>query len=149
MKLTVKRFDELTAEELWEIYKLRVSVFVVEQGSPHQEVDDFDRLAYHLTLSDESGIKAYARVLPAGTAYSVPAFGRIMAVDRGKGLGMRIVQEAMKVAVEKFDAQAIEISAQSYVRSLYEKNGFVADGEEYMQNNRPHILMRWTRPEER
>lgn len=149
MKLTVKKFDELTAEELWAIYKLRVSVFVVEQGSPHQEVDDFDPLAYHLTLSDDDGIKAYARVLPAGTAFSVPAFGRISCIDRGKGLGMQIVREAMKVAVDKFDAQAIEISAQSYVRSLYEKNGFVADGEEFMQNGRPHILMRWERRQER
>ena len=31
MKLFVKHFSELTARELYEIYKLRVSVFVVEQ----------------------------------------------------------------------------------------------------------------------
>lgn len=30
MELVVKRFSELSAEELFEIYKLRVSVFVVE-----------------------------------------------------------------------------------------------------------------------
>lgn len=48
MELVVKHFSELTTEELLEIYKLRVSVFVVEQKSPYQEVDDADRVAYHL-----------------------------------------------------------------------------------------------------
>ena len=38
MELTVKHFSELTAEELFEIYKLRVSVFIVEQNCPYQEV---------------------------------------------------------------------------------------------------------------
>ena len=39
MELTVKHFSELNAKELFEIYKLRVSVFVVEQECPYQEVD--------------------------------------------------------------------------------------------------------------
>lgn len=47
MELVVKHFSELSAEELFEIYKLRVSVFVVEQKCPYQEVDDADRTAYH------------------------------------------------------------------------------------------------------
>ena len=46
-ELIVKHFSELIAEELFEIYKLRVSVFVVEQKCPYQEIDDADRAAYH------------------------------------------------------------------------------------------------------
>ena len=34
MQYIVKHFSELTIEELLEIYKLRVSVFVVEQKCP-------------------------------------------------------------------------------------------------------------------
>lgn len=52
MELVVKHFSELSAEELFEIYKLRVSVFVVEQKCPYREVDDADRTAYHLWLED-------------------------------------------------------------------------------------------------
>ena len=63
MELIVKHFSELSAEELFEIYKLRISVFVVEQNCPYQEADDADRAAYHVWLKDETGIKAYARVL--------------------------------------------------------------------------------------
>ena len=46
MELFVKHFSELTAQELFEIYRLRVSVFVVEQKCCYQEVDDADKDAY-------------------------------------------------------------------------------------------------------
>ena len=46
MQYIIKHFSELTTEELLEIYKLRVSVFVVEQKCPYQEVDDADRNSY-------------------------------------------------------------------------------------------------------
>ena len=52
MKLFVKHFSELTAQELYEIYKLRVSVFVVEQKCYYQEVDDADKDSYHVWLRD-------------------------------------------------------------------------------------------------
>ncbi|MBU5482128.1 hypothetical protein [Blautia sp. MSJ-19] len=45
MKLVTKTFDELTTAELYEIYKLRISVFVVEQNCPYQEIDDADKVA--------------------------------------------------------------------------------------------------------
>ena len=56
MEFVVKQFNELYAQELFEIYKLRVSVFVVEQSCPYQEVDDAHKAAYHLVLRDEDGI---------------------------------------------------------------------------------------------
>ena len=64
MELFVKTLQELTPEELFEIYKLRVSVVVVEQKCPYQEVDDADKVAYHVWMKDEDGIQAYLRVLP-------------------------------------------------------------------------------------
>ena len=59
MELFVKHFSELTAQELYEIYRLRVSVFVVEQKCCYQEVDDAEKDAYHVWLRDEDGIEAY------------------------------------------------------------------------------------------
>ena len=80
MELIVKHFSELSAEELVEIYKLRVSVFIVEQSCPYQDIDDADNSAYHVWLRDEDGIEAYARVLPAGVAFPTAAIGRVIAV---------------------------------------------------------------------
>ena len=57
MELYVKHFSELTTEELFEIYKLRALVFVVEQNCAYQDVDDADKQAYHLWLKDENDIE--------------------------------------------------------------------------------------------
>lgn len=144
MKLVVKHFSELSAEELFEIYKLRVSVFVVEQTCPYQEVDDFDRMAYHIWLQDESGIQAYARVLPQGIAFEDAGIGRVIAVKRRAGLGTQIVQAAIDTAASKLGAERVTLEAQVYARGLYDKLGFVQTSEEFLEDNIPHIQMQLT-----
>lgn len=42
MESIIKHFEELTAEELMEIYRVRISVFVVEQNCPYQDIDGWD-----------------------------------------------------------------------------------------------------------
>ena len=141
MELVVKHFSELSAEELFEIYKLRVSVFVVEQECPYQEVDDADKSAYHVWLRDEDGIEAYARVLPAGVAFPTAAIGRVIAVKRRCGLGTKIVSAAIDTAKDRLGADKITIEAQVYARTLYEKAGFRQTSEEFLEDGIPHIRM--------
>lgn len=141
MQLVIKHFDELSARELFEIYKLRVSVFVVEQTCPYQEVDDADRRAYHLVLRDGDGICAYARVLPPGESFDDASIGRVIAVRRRCGLGSRIVSAAIDTAREKFAAETITIEAQTYARGLYEKLGFRQTSGEFLEDGIPHIKM--------
>lgn len=148
MEQIVKHFSALSAQELFEIYRLRVSVFVVEQKCPYQEVDDADRAAYHVWLQDESGIAAYARVLPPGTAFPTAAIGRVIAVRRRCGLGSRIVAAAIDVAETKLHADVIIIEAQTYARALYEKLGFRQTSEEFLEDGIPHIQMQRRRTEE-
>ena len=45
MNFIVKRFSELSTEELFKIYRLRVAVFVVEQQCAYQEVDEADKVS--------------------------------------------------------------------------------------------------------
>lgn len=146
MELTVKHFSQLTRDELFAIYKLRVAVFVVEQQCAYPEVDDADKTAYHLWLSDAGGIQAYLRVLPPHTTFDTASIGRVIAVKRRQGLGGRIVAEGIRAAREKFGAEAITIEAQTYARSLYEKAGFVQSSEEFLEDGIPHIQMVWRKP---
>lgn len=141
MELTVKCFDELSAKELFDIYKLRVSVFVAEQNCAYQEVDDADISAYHVWLRDEAGIAAYARVLPPGAIFEDASIGRVIAVHRRCGLGTKIVQAAIDTAQVKFSAQRITIEAQTYARGLYEKLGFEQASDEFLEDGIPHIRM--------
>lgn len=143
MELIVKHFRELSTEELVDIYKLRVAVFVVEQNCPYQEIDDADKSAYHIYLKDEDGIQAYLRVLPKGVTFPDVSIGRVLAVRRRCGLGSRILAAGIEVAREKFNANRITIGAQVYARKLYEKAGFVQSSEEFLEDGIPHIEMVW------
>ena len=141
MELIVKHFDELTTRELFEILKLRVAVFVVEQNCPYQEVDEKDRDAYHVWLQDDGEIRAYLRVLDRGVSFPEASIGRVIAVQRRQGLGTRIVREGIRVAREKFGADAITIEAQTYAAKLYENLGFCQTSEEFLEDGIPHIQM--------
>lgn len=143
MELIVKHFDELTTKELFEIYKLRVDVFVVEQKCPYPEVDDADLNAYHIWLQDKDGIEAYARALSPGVTFSEASIGRVIAKKRRLGLGTKIVSAAIDVVKEKFETTEIKIGAQVYAKALYESLGFQQISEPYLEDEIPHILMKY------
>ena len=134
MELICKHFSELTASELYEIYRLRVSVFVVEQNCAYQDVDEADRTAWHIWLQDEGGIAAYARVLAPGTVFPDVSIGRVTAVRR-------IVLAAIGAAKKHFGARRITIEAQSYVKTLYTALGFTQTGPEFLEDGIPHVPM--------
>lgn len=143
MELKIKHFSELSAQELFAIYKLRVSAFVVEQNCPYQEVDDADEHAYHVWFEDEDGIEAYLRVVEPGVVFPECAIGRVIAVKRRCGLGTKIVSAGLRAAQERYGAEAVRIEAQTYARKLYEGLGFVQTSEEFLEDGIPHIGMLW------
>lgn len=141
MELVIKPFSDLTTEELFSIYKLRTAVFVVEQRCPYQEVDDSDKAAWHLWLREESGeIAAYLRLLP-GERPGEAVIGRVLTVKRRQGLGSRILEAGIAAARERLGAKVITLAAQTYARGLYEKAGFSAVSEVFLEDGIPHILM--------
>ena len=142
MELLVKHFSELTTAELYAILRLREAVFIVEQNCPFPEIDGKDLDAWHLWLADDGDMVAYARVLDRGVSFEEPAVGRVVAIRRREGLGTRILQEGMRIAKEKFGAEAVMLEAQVYARALYEKQGFVQVSEEFLEDGIPHIIMR-------
>ena len=108
MDLVVKRFEELSLEEIYEILKVRVSVFVVKQNCAYQELDDKDQYSYHVFLKDDMGIKAYLRVIDKGVSFEDVSIGRVLTLERGCGLGNRILSELMvtKLLTECYFEQA-------------------------------------------
>ena len=142
MEFTLKKFNELTVDELFEIYKLRVSVFVVEQHCPYQEVDDFDTSALHLCAREDGKLIAYLRILPKDTVFDEVSLGRVISAKRRCGVGSLLVKEGIRAAREKFGADTIVLEAQTYARALYEKQGFVQVSDEFLEDGIPHIKMR-------
>lgn len=141
MQLFVKRFNELSLEELYDILQLRASVFVVEQNCPYLDPDGLDRDALHLFMKDDSGIKAYLRVMDKGAESEYVSIGRVVAADRRRGYGTRILTEGIKAAREYFSADCIYLEAQTYAKGLYTKLGFREISGEFLLDGIPHVKM--------
>lgn len=142
MRRILKSFSQLSADELFAIYKLRVAVFVVEQKCAYQEVDEVDKASYHLWYEDEDGIEAYLRIIPAGVTRKEVSLGRVIAVKRRCGLGTKIVSDAISFAKKELKTKEIVIEAQTYVKLLYEQLGFRVESEEFFEDGIPHVQMR-------
>lgn len=141
MELVIKPFEELTAEELFALYKLRTAVFVVEQKCPYQEVDDADKEALHLWLREEDGSAAACLRLLPGEHPGEAVIGRVVSARRGQGLGARILRAGIDAARERLGAETVTLAAQTYARGFYEKAGFEATSGEFLEDGIPHIKM--------
>ena len=141
MQVTVKRFSELSTEELYSIMELRVAVFVVEQECPYLEIDGLDRDAVHVWIEEDGRILAYLRVMDRGVESEYVSIGRRVAAERRKGYGSSILSEGIRVAKEYFGADRIYLEAQVYAKGLYEKQGFKVISEEFLLDGIPHVKM--------
>ena len=141
MTLRIKHFNELTADELYAILRLRVAVFVVEQNCPYLELDNLDQEAVHLWLEDGDGIEAYLRILDRGAESEHVAIGRVIAVKRRCGLGSRILAEGIRAAREVYRPDKLYLEAQEYAKAFYEKQGFRTVSEEFLEDGIPHVKM--------
>lgn len=133
--------SELDTLEFYKILKLRIDIFVVEQERIYHELDEKDLTAVHLFhVNEQEEIDAYARVFEEDGKV---VFGRLVTAPsaRGKGLGHRLVEEILILCEKKWPRKIIEIEAQDQVVGLYEKFGFVNQGESFIFESRPHIKM--------
>ena len=139
--LVIKKFDLLTPREVYEILKIRTAVFVVEQECPYQEVDGTDYNSLHVWLEEENEIVAYLRVFERDAENGTVQIGRVLSKRRGEGLGAKVMEYGIEAAQLEMGAKAIFIEAQTYALDFYKKFGFVACGEEFLEDGIPHTPM--------
>lgn len=140
----IKKYEELTNDELYNIIKERVNVFVVEQDCPYPELDSKDHLAYHLFKVNANGeIIAYSRIFSKGLYYEEASIGRVIVKEafRKEGLGRELLQRAISFIYEELKESTIKIQAQDYLRDFYGSFGFEAISEVYLEDNIPHVDM--------
>lgn len=143
--IVCKHFKELSTTELYNIIKLRIEVFSVEQNCPYQDADGKDFDSWHLMIYEPSNsLIAYSRLLPKGIAYTdYCSIGRVVTSQsvRKQGLGKLLMHKSMEQAKALFGDTPIKISGQAYLRKFYTDLGFIATGEEYIEDMIPHIAM--------
>ena len=136
-----KRFEELTTLELYEILKLRLEVFVVEQNCPYQDLDDKDKVAWHLFLEDDGKVVAVLRILPENVAFEDAAIGRLIVKKshRGRGISKVMMKKAMEFITGNLGKSRIRLSGQAYLTDFYNDLGFQKVSEVYLEDGIEHF----------
>lgn len=145
-----KHFLELSLNQLYDVLKLRVDVFVVEQTCFYPDLDsDREQLdrhpqTLHLLGYQAGQLVAYLRILPAGQGDAdYVSIGRVVTATqaRGEGLGHELMTEGLSLCQQYFPNQNIKISAQQHLKAYYQQHGFSQVSAMYLEDNIPHIAM--------
>ena len=128
--MMIQILDHITDE----IKQIRIDVFMKEQGFS-KEFDEIDETAKFVLLS----IDGKAAGKEVGSAY----IGRLAVRRefRGQRLGATIMIAAENT-IRKAGFKTCGLSAQVQARPFYESLGYKAEGDEYLDEDCPHIFMR-------
>ena len=143
MKITVFKYQDLGPDRLYEILKLRSEVFVVEQKCAYQDLDNKDEKALHLVGEENNKIIAYTRIFRKGDFFKNSSIGRVLVKKkyRNKDYGRKIMTSSIEKLKKDPKEEKIELSAQKYLLKFYSELGFEKTGEEYLEDNIPHVKM--------
>ncbi|KAF1717774.1 GNAT family N-acetyltransferase [Pseudoxanthomonas yeongjuensis] len=127
------------ATGLAELRAVRETVFVHEQQVPlEEEWDALDPLCRHVIARDEAGA-------PIGTGRLTPErrIGRmaVLADWRGRGVGDAMLAALMAEA-RKLGWPAVSLNAQVSAEAFYARQGFIPEGERFMEAGIEHQSMR-------
>ena len=130
----------MTRDELYEIIKLRIEVFVVEQDCPYQDLDDKDKNAYHLFVEDNGLVVAVLRILPEGVSFEDMAIGRLIVKKsyRGRGISKKMMNKAISFIINDLNKSKIRLSGQAYLLEFYESLGFKRVSDVYLEDGIDH-----------
>ncbi|MEP5255997.1 MAG: GNAT family N-acetyltransferase [Winogradskyella arenosi] len=143
LAIKIKTFDELSTQELYELLQLRSEVFVVEQDCVYQDIDGKDQKALHILGYSEGELVAYTRIFDAGYYFKESSIGRVIVRSKARKLnyGYAIMEASIAAIKSHYNTTSIRISAQCYLIAFYTNLGFVAVGEDYLEDGIPHINM--------
>lgn len=139
-------FKQLDSQTLYDILRVRIDVFVVEQTCYYPDLDGLDCLddTIHVYAKDGDKVLAYLRCMAPGVAYdNDSAIGRVVtAADaRGTGLGHELIKRGIAACEKAWPEYAIHLSAQEHLQKYYGSHGFETVTDMYLEDNIPHVGM--------
>lgn len=137
--LHVSGLAELPSATLYEILRLRIDVFVVEQRAAYPDIDGRDAEPGALLVwadDDEGVVLSTARILREPGAMRI---GRVATAPAARGQG--VAGAIMRYSVALCGDAAIHLDAQAHLVDWYARFGFAVAGERYLEDDIPHYPM--------
>lgn len=139
MQLIAKTFQELTTTELYEILKARAEIFIMEQKINYQDMDDIDYQSLHCFFMEDNKVIAYLRAFYEDQDQGIVRMGRVLTLQHGKGVGKYLLEESITAIKDRMNCQKIVGHAQKYALGFYEKLGFKAVTDDFIEEGIVHI----------
>ncbi|HET9595760.1 MAG TPA: GNAT family N-acetyltransferase [Anaeromyxobacteraceae bacterium] len=133
----------VTQEDLEAAYALRKAVFEAEQNVPRPlDRDPFDDRAAHAVAFDESGrCIGTGRVVRLDTRLGQIGRQAVLPERRRHGVGAAVL-DALEHMARMQGLRELAVHSQIPARHFYEGRGFVAEGEVFLDQGVPHVLMK-------
>ena len=144
LRWVTKTFNELNANELYSLLRLRSEVFVVEQNCIFLDMDNNDQKAFHTIGFIGEEVVATTRLFDKNIMYDgYQSIGRVVGSPkhRGLGIGKALMQYSIQECERLFGKGPIKIGAQLYLKKFYNEQGFEQSGDVYLEDEIDHIPM--------
>jgi len=129
-------------EEFATIKAIRIVVFQEEQGiEPALEFDGKDEICDHLIAYLNQAAVGTARIRYLDEQTAKIERLAVLFNARGKGIGKQIMEKAIEIIASK-NIPEVVINSQEYVKALYQKMGFVEEGEIFTEAGITHVKMK-------
>ena len=120
------------------IYK-PVKNFMDKRRKEYQDMDDADYDSLHVFVEEDGCVTAYMRAFSAGS--DTVKIGRVLTLRRKKGLGATVLSKGIEEIKSRYHPKRIILDAQKYATGFYERAGFYAVGDEFLEEGIMHIKM--------
>ena len=131
------RFEEFDPLTLYGLLQLRSEIFVVEQDCVYLDLDgrDTEPQTRHFWIEDGGRVLSALRLLRDEHHERI---GRVVtaAAARGQGLSSRLLTHTLEASSGPWI-----LSGQRHLAPWYERFGFEARGDDYLEDGIPHICM--------
>jgi len=125
-------------------FQVRMRVFVEEQGVPAwEELDAWDESADHFLAQVGGEIVGTARLVDLGGGKGKIGRVAVLPEHRGAGIGRELMRAVMEAGFRRHSVLVLD--AQLPVIAFYERLGFQAEGEVFLDAGIPHRRMTCSR----
>jgi predicted GNAT family N-acyltransferase len=137
-RVSVKKVS--SQKELEQAFRIRIRVFVREQGVPAEiELDEDDKLAIHFLASIGGTAVGTARLVMRGGDAKIGRMA-VLKSQRRKHVGKKLLTRAIMIA-KKHGARKVYLHAQLAVIAFYESAGFRCVGPVFDEAGIAHRKM--------
>lgn len=131
----VKPFEELTALECYDIFKLRQDTFICEHNFIFSDISELDKAAHHILYREEERLTAYMRIIFEEDGSLLLTRLVVHKAERKTGLSHAFFSRVLDYLRETYPQSPIHLYARGKLSDFYMNKGFMKCEKKFFEND--------------